>query len=363
MFELVLHAAPEPLREGVRAHRVPRRPELAVDELRLLVKEKILRLVGDGGDDGSHETGEEEGAEECCGGDQGEHHRVVHPQTHQLPVVFALDSSGEGVEAPEEEEERHGQGQKQALELAPGGVVLGVRRPQEERRVRRDVLILANLVGACVVEVVLFAPPGGAHARAKRPEGPHDVGELAPAVDVVMCEPASDGVGDSEDKDCPELRAQDRELREADACCRPCSPRQQVERLALPVSLEPALRNQLLPPLAEVARDLRHLRHSLRRRLRLREALDHVDSLVRVEPVHHLRRILILVEIDPVAAGRVRLPPARKVIPLVIYPNQELVVQGLRPLPNLRIWLSNGHPGRCDGRRTHCALTRGGERE
>mmetsp|Transcript_66306 Transcript_66306/g.138212 ORF Transcript_66306/g.138212 Transcript_66306/m.138212 type:complete len:204 (+) Transcript_66306:143-754(+) len=155
VLELVLHPSPEPLGEGVGADSIASGAELGIDELGLLLEEKLFRLMRYRGDDGGHEAREEEGAEVGGEGDEGQHHGPVRREPYALHHALALDGNTHAVEAPDEEEERHREGKIPPLQLAPWGIVLGVWGPEEERGVGGNVLVLANFVGACVMEVVL----------------------------------------------------------------------------------------------------------------------------------------------------------------------------------------------------------------
>mmetsp|Transcript_25680 Transcript_25680/g.50149 ORF Transcript_25680/g.50149 Transcript_25680/m.50149 type:complete len:315 (-) Transcript_25680:190-1134(-) len=293
-----------------------------------------------GGDDGSHESRDKESPQEGRGRHKGEHKGVVAQAPEHLGPKLALEGHLQRIEAPQDKEEGHGDGPEEPLVLARRAVVLRIGSPDVEGGIRSNVLVDAHLVGTRVVRVVLVRPPCGAHTPAEGPEGPHDLAELAPAVRVVVREPASNSVGNTEHHHGSKLhRQRRRELREADTQGEGRGPRPDVEQLLVPLPLKPPVVDELLPPCPEVTRSLRHLRHPLGRVLGLGQALHHVHALVRVEAIHDLSRILILVEIDPVGARRVSRAPPRKVIPLIVDAHEQLPLEVLGPLPQLRILL------------------------
>lgn len=57
MFQLVLHAAPEPFREGVRHHGTAGGLELRRDPIGLVLVELVFRLVGGRDDQCAEKTG------------------------------------------------------------------------------------------------------------------------------------------------------------------------------------------------------------------------------------------------------------------------------------------------------------------
>mmetsp|Transcript_22880 Transcript_22880/g.53199 ORF Transcript_22880/g.53199 Transcript_22880/m.53199 type:complete len:360 (-) Transcript_22880:215-1294(-) len=338
VLQLVLHAPPQPLREGVAAGGVAGRQVLSLNKIRRLVEEELLALVSDGGDDSSHETRGNQSTKKGEGRHEGEHEGVVAQAPKHLGPELAPDGDRERIEPPEDKQHRHGDGPEPALVLARGAVVLRVGGPEEEGGVGGNVLVDANLVGAGVVSVVLVRPPRGAHSPAEGAEWPHDLAEPAPAVRVVVGEPPRDGVGDSQHSDSRKLHHYaPRELTEAHPESKGGGPRPNVEQLLVPLPLEPARVDELLPPHAEVASGLRHRRDPLGRPLGLGEALHHLHALGRVEPVHHLGGVLVLVEVDPVSASRVGRAPPREIIPHVVDAHQQLPVDIFSTLPQLGV--------------------------
>jgi hypothetical protein len=120
-------------------------------------------------------------------------------------------------------------------------------------------------------------------------------------MNVVVREPARDGVGNAEHRRRQELHVENLELGEHNPRRQPHGPRTKVKGLMFPFTLPPPLLHQVGAPLAEVHRLGTHRGHALRDCLGLGEPLHHVHGLVRVEAVHDLGRIPVLAEVNPVS--------------------------------------------------------------
>ena len=179
---------------------------------------------------------------------------------------------------------------------------------------------------------MLHRPPGGGHAADELAEAAHRHAEGRAAVHVVVRQPAGQRVAHRVREDGAEGRQPARAHREGLRDPQGGSPRHQLLQLAAPVWLVPAVGHQLRAQLAEGVRRLHGRRHVDRRRLAPRKPLDHAHAFVRVEAVHDLRRVRVLVRVDPVRAGRVRHAPVGQVVPLVVYPHVEPLLCDLCPL-------------------------------
>ena len=323
VLELPLHAAPQHVRDRVVADGVARRTELRLDEVvlaQVLAEEELLRLVSHRDDGRSNEAREPDAQEEHVRGNHGEEGGPMHSEAEGLAVLLGLEHILDRVEAPVQEEDRVRQRPIPVLELAhPRVVVLRVGLPEEEERIEGDVLVVADLIGERVVHVVLVRPPRRAHAAHQLAKRPHERRPPAAAVHEVVREPARERVADSERHDGEEgLQAVGGAAGHHDAGDGRRGPRQDLLRLAPHVGLVPSVRDELTAQLAEGVRRLGGWREVGDLALWLGQTLDHSKRRVAVEAIHHLRRVCIVVRVDPVRAGRVRRTPARQVIPLIV---------------------------------------------
>mmetsp|Transcript_34674 Transcript_34674/g.70786 ORF Transcript_34674/g.70786 Transcript_34674/m.70786 type:complete len:218 (-) Transcript_34674:304-957(-) len=207
VLQLVLHAAPQPLGEGVGHDGVAGGHELRRDPIGLVIFEHGLGLVRRRHDEGRHEPGEEHRREPNAERQERQQDEVVRQQAEQLllrPWTFLLHSLHRdlhGVHPPEREERRERHEEGPVLNLPEGTVVLRIGRPGVQEGVGRDVLVDPLLVGEGVVLVVLVGPPGAPESRGVADEETEAVGPLVDAVDVVVPEPTGVGHGEGGQED------------------------------------------------------------------------------------------------------------------------------------------------------------------
>jgi len=101
VLELVLHAAPQPLGEGVGGDGVAGRLHLRAHPVVLVLVEEFLRLVRDRHDGRRHHAGEEDVAQRDGQRQAERHPRVVGEEQAALAAQPRADDSAERVEAPE----------------------------------------------------------------------------------------------------------------------------------------------------------------------------------------------------------------------------------------------------------------------
>jgi len=99
-----------------------------------------------------------------------------------------------------------------------------LKRPEKQGRIRSNILINANFIGASVVHVVLVTPPSWAHTTTNVAERPHKICPLATSMHVVMRQPAGNGVRNAEHGSSQKLHVQCLELSEHNASCKPACP-------------------------------------------------------------------------------------------------------------------------------------------
>mmetsp|Transcript_4683 Transcript_4683/g.10021 ORF Transcript_4683/g.10021 Transcript_4683/m.10021 type:complete len:679 (+) Transcript_4683:140-2176(+) len=325
VFQLVLHATPEPFRKRVRGDGVAGRLELRRDPIGLVVLEHFFRLVRGGDDQGADETGHEDGGQPDLHGEEGPQNGVVDEERVEAGFRSGplFTDAGDGdlhrVHPPEGEQEAKGDVEDQVLDLAEGAVVFRRGGPLEQKRVGGNVLVASLFVGERVVLVVFVRPPDGKEPRREGRKVPQLVGKGIDAVDVVVPEPPGRGHAQPQ-QDRRERReglgGQRRDRHE---------PPPDAQQLALvgDVALPPAVGLELVAELPEG--DLRGavgdgggLQQRGGLRLAPGEALVHRAALFGVKGVHDLGGVAAVVPVDPVFAGGVGLSPAREVVPLSV---------------------------------------------
>mmetsp|Transcript_19733 Transcript_19733/g.46099 ORF Transcript_19733/g.46099 Transcript_19733/m.46099 type:complete len:495 (-) Transcript_19733:364-1848(-) len=330
VLKLVLHAAPEPLRERVRHHGGSGRLELRRNPIGLVLVEHLLRLVGRRDDEGAEQAGHEDRRKPHPQGEETDHDGVVDGEGSQAglrsgpSLLHVRDGRLDRIEPPQSEEKAEGDVEDPVLDASDGAVVFGSRSPLVQERVGRDVLVASFFVGDGVVLVVLIGPPDGEETRREGREVPELVREGIDPVDVVVTEPPRRGEAQGEKRG-----RDDREgPGEEEGSEHEAAPHAQKLSLVVDVAFPPSVRFELVEEFSEGDLDFAvgsNLRLELLDgfRLRLRKPGVHLAGLVRVEPVHDLRGVPAVVPIEPVISGGVRLPPAREIVPDPVDSNVE----------------------------------------
>mmetsp|Transcript_20844 Transcript_20844/g.53217 ORF Transcript_20844/g.53217 Transcript_20844/m.53217 type:complete len:483 (+) Transcript_20844:246-1694(+) len=321
VLELPLHAPPQDVGEPVGAHGVACRAELRLGEIILakrIIHEDLLGLMSHRHDGGGEQTGEPDAKEDGLQGQKGAEGSPVHRKARRLLPLLVLEHVADRVEAPVQEEHRERDGPVDVLEVAQPRVFLRIRLPQVDGWLECHILIVADLVRQRVVHVVLHRPPSCRHATNELTKSAHRHAEGRAAVHVIVRQPAGESVTHRERKDRAEAGERVREFGQILSSSEAERPRHQLLHFTAPVGFEPAVLLELLPELAEGIRGLNRRRHVSRGLLAPRHTLDHPHCLGRVEAMHDLRRISILVCVDPVSAGRVGRAPVCQIIPLIV---------------------------------------------
>mmetsp|Transcript_12893 Transcript_12893/g.21830 ORF Transcript_12893/g.21830 Transcript_12893/m.21830 type:complete len:276 (+) Transcript_12893:513-1340(+) len=247
VLQLVLHAAPDVLRDGVAADGVTGGAELVVHKGVLILFIVLFALVCASHDGGQHAPANGHLSKEPPRAEERQEDGVVGGDGQALAPQLLLQAHADRVEAPDEQRGCIGEQEVEVLVLAPPAVVLRAGRPQPHGRVDHDVLVHADHVGGGMVLVVLVAPPLGAQARADAAEVAHERAPLPAAVHVVVREEAARHLADREQRQ-PRQPVQVQSER---AGGEHAQPGQQHLGLLQRVALPPALAHQPGPELAE----------------------------------------------------------------------------------------------------------------
>ena len=152
VFQLVLHAAPEPFRKGVGHHGTSCGLELGRDPIGLVFVEHFFRLVGGRDDEGAQKTGRKDRGQPHLDGEEREQPGVVDEEGVETGFgsgpLFpdARDSHLEGIDSPEGKQKAKGDVKDPVLNLANGAVVFGGGCPLEQKGIRSNILVTSLFV-------------------------------------------------------------------------------------------------------------------------------------------------------------------------------------------------------------------------
>mmetsp|Transcript_49783 Transcript_49783/g.115557 ORF Transcript_49783/g.115557 Transcript_49783/m.115557 type:complete len:261 (+) Transcript_49783:326-1108(+) len=260
MLQVVLHATPDPLGEGISSDSIPCTAELSAHPVVLEVLMVFLCQVRGCEDHAANEARHgNESADHNCWHVQQEH-RPMDNQRHQLsPSAPALVSQGmhrtnETLEAPRKEDRHAAYGEPEVLNHPQWAIIIRMGRPQVQRW-HRDVQVGSHLVCEGMMLVVLVTPPGGRDADGQGSEEPHAPGKGIHAVCVVMAQPSTLDSSQSKGQDC-EKRGLAWQVSKCHASKEQQAPKAEPNALLPEISFPPSLLLEAVPQQPETASHL-----------------------------------------------------------------------------------------------------------